>query len=263
MLRFVVTGAVASIFALCTFVAPCAAAELPTEEGESRESVAARHDAEEVAEMRNLLDHFETESSRYRVWNAVADTTLGAASLAAGGFVLERDMAFGGFVLLARGAASVTSGVLDLTVYRAPVERLRLHFAQRAASGMSADEVVRESAEEWRVVANHVRSTRIRSGVLSLAVGTLLTGLGMAVAIGNVGLPSESVDSVDRASFASIFTGFGAVTLSSGVRSLLVEDPIEAGWKAYAIHRPNLLSSAHFTVVAVRQGVFAGLALAF
>lgn len=221
-------------------------------------------DEVQLRQMGSLLSHFEQESSRYRTWNSVVNFGMGALTLPAGGFILSRDFAFSGTVLLVRGTVSVTSGVLDLAVYRQPFEQLREHFVERTRSGMPAAEAIELTRREWAEKAAVVRRARLRSGWISSSVGALMVGFGASVAIGNLGFPSNDLPSKDRATFVSLLVALGSANVSTGLRSLLVEDPLEAGWHSYAaMHSTSWWSSAHVQVTAQPGGAMASLRGAF
>ena len=147
-------------------------------------------------------------------------------------------------------------------MYRQPFEELRAHFLARRASGASAEEVLDETEREWVLKANVVRRARIRGGVLSVGVGTLLLGVGAAVGLNGLALPSESSGPTERATVASLLMAFGGMNLSSGARSLLVEDPIESGWQSYTRAR-SFWAQAQLHVFALRSGGYLGLTTTF
>jgi hypothetical protein len=219
-------------------------------------------DSARLAYMDSVLTHYEAESSRFRTWNALLGMARGAASIPVGGFVLSREFVAPGVVMVTTGGLAAASGVLDLIVYRQPFEELRAHFLARRMSGASADEILDETEREWIAKANAVRKARIRSGVLSLGVGALLLGVGAAVGLNGLALPSESAPSTDRATFASLLMGFGGMNLSTGAHSLLVEDPIENGWQSYARAR-SIWAQTRLHVIAFRSGGYLGVSTTF
>ncbi|RYE95136.1 MAG: hypothetical protein EOO75_00060 [Myxococcales bacterium] len=242
----------ASAGAALALVSPAAGASTP---GEGPDEV-------QVRQMGSLLAHFEQESSRYRTWNSVVNFGMGALTLPAGGFILSREFAISGTVLMARGAVSITSGVLDLTVYRQPFEQLREHFIARTRSGMPAAEAIALTQREWAEKADAARRTRRRSGWVASSVGALMVGFGASLAIGDLGFPSRDLSSKDRATFVSLLVALGSANVSTGLRSLLVEDPLEAGWQSYsALHPPatSWWSHAHLQVAAQPGGAMATL----
>ena len=216
----------------------------------------------QLRQMGSLLAHFERESSRYRTWNSVVNFGMGAMALPAGGFILSREFAFSGTVLMVRGAVSITSGVLDLAVYRQPFEQLREHFIARTQSGMPAAEAIALTQREWAEKAAAARRTRRRSGWVTSSVGALMVGFGASLAIGNLGFPSNDLSSKDRATFVSLLVALGSANVSTGLRSLLVEDPLESGWQSYsALHPPSASwwTNAHLQVAAQPGGAMATL----
>ncbi len=212
-----------------------------------------------VQQMGRMLAHFEQESNRYRTTNAWLNFGVGAASVPAGVFILSRHFALAGTVLVARGGFSITSGVLDLAVYRQPFEELRGHFLERTRSGLPADEVLAQTQREWVEKAKKARSARLRSGVLALGVGAGLVGFGATVGIANLSFPSSNVSSKDRASFVSLLVSFGSVNLASGLRSLLIAEPIEAGWQSYTLMNEAWWRRVEVNVAALPSGALASL----
>lgn len=221
------------------------------------------HGAEErLAYMDRVLARSTAESSRFRTWNAAAGLARGAASIPVGGFILGRDLVGAGFVLVANGALAAGGGLLDLLVYKQPAEELRAHFLARQASGADPSEIVDETEREWNAKANALRKARVHTGVLSLGVGGFLLGVGAMVGFRAVEFPSSTLSGSERATVSSLMIGFGGMHLTSGVRSLLVADPLESGWQSYADAR-SVWGRANLQVVALRGGAYVGLSAPF
>lgn len=234
------------------------------EPAQTAEAVAA--DEKRVAYMDSVLAHYQVESSRYRTWNAVLGLARGAASVPVGAIVLSEDFVGSGVLIVASGTLAATSGVLDLLVFRQPFEELRVHFLARKRDGASAASIVDETEREWYEKATSVRSARMRSGALSLALGTLLVGVGGAVGLNALALTSESAEASDRARVASLFLTVGGMNLSAGLRSLLVADPIENGWQSYTRARSvwgQVRGTMRVGMIANASGGFVGLAASF
>lgn len=183
--------------------------------------------------MTSMLEHFQPESSRYRTWNGARKLIIGGLSIPAGIFVLERGGEVPGFVLLGNGAIAIGGGLLDFFVFKEPFELLRADFLKRAAT-LPPAVAVYETEQEWYERARAARRVRFRTGVVATGAGLVLIGLGSAIALADVQIPSNTVRSEDRGVYASLCFGFGGLSLSSGLRTLLVEDPIESSWQGYA-----------------------------
>lgn len=212
--------------------------------------------------MTTVIAETTRESSRFRTWHATAGLARGAVSIPVGSYVLSRELVTSGFVLVANGAVTTTSALLDLIVFKAPAEELQAHFLARVNAGESNDQIIDATEREWAAKANAVRRARLRAGGLSLGVGALLMTLGSLTAGGIVSIPSSDTSFGDRATVSSLLIGFGGANLSSGVRSIFISDPIEGGWKSYANAR-SLLGRTSFNFVALRGGAFGGLSAAF
>lgn len=211
-----------------------------------------------IAYMDSVLHYYEGESSRYRTWNALVGLARGAASIPVGGFVLSREFITPGIVLVLNGGVATASSLLDLVVYKQPFEELRESFLARRRAGIAAQENLDQTEREWVSKANAVRKARIRSGALTTGVGVLLLGIGAGVGFRGLTLTSENAAFRDDATLASLLMGFGGMNLSSGVRSLLVADPIENGWQSYARAR-SFWSDLRVHPVVLSSGAYIGI----
>lgn len=221
-----------------------------------------------VQVLESMLTYFRAESSRARSWSAGLKLAVGGVSIPAGALVLSRSLGVPGFVLVGNGTLAITSGILDLVVFREPFEELHQHFEARLAAGRTADEITRETETEWEEKARAVGRARTRSGILSSGIGVVLVSVGAAVAFGDLDFPTKESGVNERSTFASMLFGFGALHLSTGAHALLVEDPIEAGWEGYRRMRsiarpPEPAIKAQLQVAPIRGGGFAGVVLSF
>lgn len=238
----------------------------PPSPPEQREEEALAADERRVAYMDSVLGHFQVESSRYRTWNAALGLARGAASVPIGAVVLSEDFVGSGVLIVASGTLAATSGVLDLLVFRQPFEELRANFLARRRAGESDARIVDETEREWYEKAASVRSGRIRSGLFSLGLGTLLVGVGGAVGVNALSLTSESAASSDRARVASLFLTVGGMNLSAGLRSLLVPDPLESSWQSYTRARSvwgQVRGTMRVQAMALGTGGYVGLSASF
>jgi hypothetical protein len=209
-----------------------------------------------------MLDHFQPESSRFRTWNGTRKLVVGSLSIPAGIFVLGRGGDLPGAVLLGNGAVAIGGGLLDFFFFKEPFEELRSNFLRRSTA-MPASAAVFETEQEWYDKARTARRVRFRTGLVATGAGLVLIGLGSAVAFADVDIPSKVVRSEDRGVYASLCFGFGGLSLSSGIRTLLLEDPIESSWQGYARARKAWAAMPSLQIMASPSTLGAGLSGAF
>jgi hypothetical protein len=120
-----------------------------------------------------------------------------------------------------------------------------------------------DTEQAWYEKATAARRARFRTGLVATGAGVVLMGLGSAIALADVQIPSNTVRSEDRGVYASLCFGFGGLSLSSGIRTLLLEDPIESSWQGYARARKAWGAVPSVQVIATPSSTGIGVSGSF
>ena len=182
--------------------------------------------------MREILGHFGSQSSSYRLWSGVSGMAIGAVAIPSGIVMTNRsDSMVAGPIALGIGIGSVVGGGLSLLIPSDPLERLHRSFEERAASGKPAAQIVAEMENEWRERVESERTMRRVIGGIGIGLGTAALGTGAFLALRKPPLGRLSTD--EQYGFGAAFLGLGAVSVFTGLQAFILEDNLEASYSVY------------------------------
>ena len=191
--------------------------------------------AERLASMELLMERLEDPSRRYRLVGGFTALGLGAVTVPLSAVMLSRGSSseVGPVILLGIGMGEVIGGAFVLATpgtfasgYAPVVERI----AAGQKAGEPAEKTLEAAERVWHDRAEAAHDGRRALGGIAFVVGTIATGVGIALDAAN---PIGGLARSDQDGFSAAAFGVGYAAILSGVRTLVFPTPVELSWQVY------------------------------
>jgi hypothetical protein len=227
--------------------------------------------AERLASMQLLMERLADPSRRYRLVGGFTALGLGALTVPVSAVMLARGSSteIGPVILLGIGMGEVIGGGFVLATpgtfasgYAPIVDRI----VSGQKAGEPAEKTLLAAERVWHDRAEAARDGRHALGGIALVVGTIATGVGIALDAAN---PIGGLARSDQDGFSAAAFGVGYAAILSGVRTLVFPTPVEQSWEVYrGGAAPPAPTAARVVLtglgpVSVRGGVGMGWGTAF
>lgn len=193
----------------------------------------------EVDRLEELFRYFDSEYREFQLWGALAAIGSAAVTIPMGFFIRKHSdpNSLAAPLVLGLGAGELAGGIVLLAEpggSDSDLAKLSTSLSKERATNRPSSEILRFFEAEWKQRADAARSLRHIWGVATMSVGVLGLGAGSYFAISDVSGVSRS----DRTTFSATCLGVGGISLILGVRSFLLESPVELSWKVRRAGKP-------------------------